>query len=176
MKSILLIVLSVLISSTIDAQEKVEVSKVKAGHRTVYTEIIINASPTQVWEVLTDFESYDNWAVFFKGMTGEIKDKGKVIATFQLNPKRKKISDIDHTISYEEGRSFGWSEKAIIGIIDNHMFIVEDAGNGKTRFIQSDEFQKGGTWILGGFISKTIGRKRYPLFNRSLKSEAEKRF
>lgn len=175
MKKITSILLLVLTTFSMYGQEKNEVKKVKSSHRTVYTEIIIDATPEQVWEVLTDFDSYPKWAIFFKGMTGEIKDKGKVVATFQMNPKKDKTTQVDHTISYKEGKMFGWSEKTIMGIIDNHKFIVEDAGNGKTRFIQSDEFKKGGTWLMGGYLSKLMGKK-YPEFNRSLKSEVEKRF
>ena len=175
MKTIVSFILLSFISMTLFSQENVEILKVKLSHHKVYTDIIIDADPEQVWEVLMDFESYSKWAVFFKGMKGEIQDSGKVIALFQMNPKKSKVQEIEHTITYKEGKMFGWSEHVILGIKDHHRFIVEEANDGKTRFIQSDEFTKGGTWLLGGYISKLLSR-RYPEFNRSLKSEVERRY
>lgn len=173
-KTIIILLLSIT-SSALFSQEKSEIKKIKASHRTIYTDIIIDAKPEQVWEVLTDFQSYVHWAVFFKGLTGEIKDQGKVVATFQMKAEKDKIGHVDHTIFYEEGKLFGWSEKAVMGIKDNHKFIVENFSANKTRFIQSDELKKGGTWLAGGYVGKLLAEK-YAEFNRSLKAEVERRF
>lgn len=175
MKTIIAVITITLFSMTSFTQEKSDVTKEKVQHRKVYTEIIIDASPEQVWSVLMDFSSYSEWAVFFKGLTGEIKDQGKVIATFQKNEEKDKTQEVNHTIFYEEGKRFGWSEKALMGIKDNHQFIVEGTKEGKTRFIQSDELRKGATWLMGGYLSKLLGKK-YPEFNRSLKVEVERRY
>ncbi|MEL6626996.1 MAG: SRPBCC family protein [Bacteroidota bacterium] len=58
---------------TAQAQETLETKKIKASHRTVYTDIIIDATPEQVWAVLTDTENFAGWGVFLtdiKGSTG----------------------------------------------------------------------------------------------------------
>jgi hypothetical protein len=175
MKRCISILVLILVSTTIYSQEKNEIIKVKSGHRTIYTDIIIDAPPAKVWEVLTDFDSYSNWAAFFKGMKGEIKDKGNVIAYIEMKPEKDKVNEVEHIIFYEEGKMFGWSDKVTLGIRDNHKFIVEPATEGKTRFIQSDEFKKGATWLLGGYITKLLSEK-YPEFNKSLKAEVERRF
>jgi hypothetical protein len=98
--------------------------------------------------------------MFFKGIMSEIKDK---------------VSQIDHTIFYEEGKLFGWSEKAFMGIKDNHKFIVETYGDNQTRFIQSDKFEEGAIWLIGRRITKVLCEK-HTEFNRSLKAEVERRF
>ncbi|NOQ75944.1 MAG: hypothetical protein GQ574_28315 [Crocinitomix sp.] len=175
MKKYISILLLTLVSITSHSQEKIEVIKVKSSHRTIYTDIIIDAPPAKVWEVLMDFDSYSNWAVFFKGMKGEIKDQGNILAYIEMKPKKDKVKEVEHVIFYEEGKMFGWSDKVTLGIRDNHRFIVEAATEGKTRFIQSDEFKKGATCLLGGYVTKLLSEK-YPEFNRSLKAEVERRF
>ncbi len=155
--------------------ENVRVEKISASHRTIYTDIIIDATPEQVWSVLTDTTSYKNWAAFLIDIQGEIKDGRKITAVFQTNPKKKKLTTIEHTISVVNGKEFYWAEKGPGGIRDNHHFKVESTGDGKTRFIQSDEIMKGITWLAGGNLSKMYA-EGYRAFNRNLKVEVEQRF
>jgi uncharacterized protein YndB with AHSA1/START domain len=37
----------------------------------IVTEIEINAPPSRVWEILTDFEKYPTWNPFIKKISGE---------------------------------------------------------------------------------------------------------
>ncbi len=39
----------------------------------IETEILINAKPDKVWQVLTDFESHSKWNPFIKSISGEKK-------------------------------------------------------------------------------------------------------
>ena len=130
--------------------ENVEVERISASHRKIYTDIIIDATPEQVWSVLTDTQSYKNWSAFLVDIQGKIRDGEKITAVFQTNPKKEKLTTIEHTISVTEGKEFFWAEKGPGGIRDNHHFKVESAENGKTKFIQSDEIMKGITWLAGG--------------------------
>lgn len=157
------------------SNERVEVKKITASHRAIYTDIIIDAGPEQVWSVLTDTASYKKWAAFMVDVQGEIKDGEKITAVFQLNPAKENKNTIDHTISVTEGKEFYWAEKGPGGICDDHHFKVEPLSNGKTRFVQSDEIQKGITWLAGGYLSKVYA-KGYQAFNRNLKAEVERRF
>ncbi|MEM6348258.1 MAG: SRPBCC domain-containing protein [Bacteroidota bacterium] len=157
------------------AQEKVETQKVGFGHRTIYTEIIIDASPEQVWSVLTDTPSYSDWAVFMEQIEGKIKDQGEIIAYFKFNEDKDKLNEIPHIISVTPGREFAWSETFMMGMTDHHRFIVEATADGKTRFIQSDSVSGGIAWLLGKSLIN-IEEANYPRFNRSLKAEVERRF
>ncbi len=155
--------------------ENIKVEKINHSHRKIYTDIIINAKPEQVWSVLTDTKSYKNWAAFLVDIQGEIKDGEKITAVFQVNPQKEKFNTIEHIISVSEGEEFFWAEKGPGGIKDNHHFKVESIENGNTKFIQSDEIMKGMTWLMGGNLSK-IYAEGYQAFNRKLKAEAERRF
>lgn len=155
--------------------ENVKVEKINHSHRTIYTDIIIDATPKQVWSVLTDTDSYKNWAVFLVDIKGDIEDGEKITLVFKINPEKEKFTTIDHTISVIEGKEFFWAEKGPGGIKDNHHFKVESIGDGKTKFIQSDEIMKGMTWLLGNNLSKMYA-DGYQAFNRQLKAEVERRF
>lgn len=149
--------------------------KVKGSHRKIYTDILIDATPEQVWSVLSDTKSYKNWASFLLDIQGEIKDGNKITAVFQPNPEKEKKNTIEHTISVTDGKEFFWAEKGPGGVTDNHHFIVEPAEGGKTKFIQSDELKGGITWIMGGMLTK-LYLKGYTGFNKNLKAEVESRF
>lgn len=155
--------------------ETVKVEKQSASHRTIYTDIVIDATPEQVWSVVTDTASYTDWSAFLVDVQGKIKDGAKITAVFQTNPKKAKLTPIEHTISVEEGKEFFWAEKGPGGIVDNHHFKVEATADGKTKFIQSDEIRKGITWLAGGSLSKMYA-KGYQAFNRNLKAEVDRRF
>lgn len=144
------------------------------GHWTIETDIEIDASPAEVWAVLTDTASYPEWAAFMTRIDGAITDASVITVGFQLNPAKDKLTTIDHTISVTEGAEFFWAEKGPMGICDNHHFRVEHANGGKARFVQSDEIMKGMTWALGGYLSKMY-LKGYQDFNAALKAEVERR-
>lgn len=166
----LLLPLSALTQSTL------KLEKVKASHRTIYSDIIIDASPEQVWEVLTDFESYPEWSYLFRKLEGDFKDQGEVTVWFDRKPgKNDKQMVMEHVLSVEEGASFSWSDVFAMGMKDHHVFKVEATNDGRTRFIQSDEAQGGMTWLAGGAVSK-YESEHYPQFNQALKTEVEKRF
>lgn len=148
------------------------VEKVKAGHRKIHTEIIINAPAKEVWKTVSNTKSYKKWAAFLVDIEGEIKDGNTVTAKFQLNPSKEKFNTIGHKISVVKGVEFFWAEKGPMGICDNHHFRVEEIDAKTSRFVQTDELTKGATWLLGGYLSK-IYVKGYEAFNQSLKKEVE---
>lgn len=151
------------------------IEKMKASHRKIYTDIIIDAPAVYVWNVLKDTQSYNNWAVFMVDIKGQLKNKGNIKVKFQLDPLKEKFNTIDHLIHVNEGKSFYWAEKGPMGICDNHHFKVIPIDNNTSRFIQSDELTKGMTWLLGGYLSKVYA-KGYQAFNSALKKESERIF
>lgn len=154
--------------------EKGGYEKLKMGHWVSHTEIIIDATPEQVWSVLTDTESYPNWNEVILKMDGKIQDQAKVDVLFKAGPKAKPQLFHNH-LFVEDGVEFYWSQVQAMGIKDRHCFRVEAAEDGKTRFIQSDQVLGGLTWLLGK-VAVNAQLKVYPMFNRSLKAEVEKRF
>lgn len=112
---------------------------------------------------------------FMIRIEGEIKDQNKIMVHFLVDEKKQKINELEKTISVVEGKEFSWRENIMMGMKDDHRFMVEAAENSKTRFIQSDLVKGGMTWLLGKSLIK-FEEENYPKFNRSLKKEVEKRF
>ena len=154
--------------------ERVGHKKLKMGHWVSHTEIIIDATPEQVWSVLTDTENYGKWNDIILKIDGKIQDKGKVDVLFKAGPKAKPQL-FHNNLFVEEDVEFYWSQVQAMGIKDRHCFRVEKAENGKTKFIQSDQALGGMTWLIGK-MAVNIQLNVYPMFNRSLKAEVERRY
>lgn len=147
--------------------------KISFSHHKIHTDIVIDTAPEVVWAVLADTDNYSSWAAFLVGIEGQIADGATINVTFQLDPNKDKLSRIYHTITVVDGQEFYWAERGPGRIRDNHHFRVEAAGDGKTRFVQSDEIIGGMTFLMGGRLAK-LYLEGYQAFNRGLKAEAER--
>ena len=154
-----------------------EVTQISENHHSVYTDIIIDASTDDVWEVLTDFDNMPNWSTSFQGLSGNIEDGEQVIATFLLADSTGTLIAVDfpHTLSYNEGVQFSWSDPIPVfpGIRDNHHYMVEEISECQTRFVQTDEFQGTDPLINTEAIAHS-SEADYNQFNTELKTEVEK--
>ncbi len=150
------------------------ITQVSSDESHVYTSIVINATPNQVWSVLTDFDTMPSWSTTFQGLEGDIRDGGQITAIFPL-PNGENIA-YPHLLNYTENESFGWSDPIIglDGIVDNHMYTVTFCGN-QTEFIQTDEFS-GNNQNVSALTLATIVLTDYQIFNQELKAEVEKKF
>ncbi|MEM7130514.1 MAG: SRPBCC family protein [Chloroflexota bacterium] len=140
---------------------------------TVYTSIVINATPAQVWAVLTDFATMPTWSDSFQGIHGELQDGAEVTTSTKI--AGTVIPGGPRELIYEEGEFFGWSHPIIFDLVDNHIYRVEDLDDGRTLFIQSDTFTGEAAQAQGvGF--GTVLQIMYSSFNQQLKAEVESRF
>ena len=177
----LVILSTVLISCSQDDEFMPCLAKAESGNITsradgsagVYTSIVINARPEQVWEVLIDFSTMPNWSSSFQGLQGDISDGGQANALFLVegNPV-----PFPHRLIWEEGKRFGWSDEILFapGVVDYHLYVVEPCGD-QTLFIQTDNFT-GTNEMFPPQALATILLDGYQAFNRELKAEVEKRF
>ncbi len=144
------------------------------GSLLVYSDIVIEATPEQVWEVLTDFDAMPDWSSSLQGVVGDLSDGGQATAIY-LNEGAPQ--EFPHILTWEEGRSFSWSDPLAFapGIVDHHRFIVDRTDGSATLFVQTDQLTGDDAnfpaSVLAGFL-----RGLYAQFNQELKAEVERRF
>ncbi|WP_339772289.1 SRPBCC family protein [uncultured Pseudosulfitobacter sp.] len=151
------------------------IAQLSPTHATVDTSVLINAAPKDVWATLTDFDNMAGWSSStLQGMTGDIQDGGKVTISFIFGSDEKgepNLMEIPHTLMYEDGQSFGWSDPFsddIGGGHDNHLYRVEACGD-QTLFIQSDEVVDNP--YAANFVAQLL--PMYQTFNAELKASVE---
>jgi len=139
------------------------------AQKEIRTSINISATPSKVWEVLTDFHEYENWNPFLKSVEGDmiIGKKIKINAGgMKFKPK---------LLVFDLNKEIRWKGKFIIkGLFDGiHKFELIDNKDGTTTFNQEEKF----TGLLVGLFKKKLERETQPGFeamNEKLKEIAEK--
>ena len=139
----------------------------------IFTEILIEAQPKKVWEILTDFENYPEWNSFVKSVEGNIK-VGNIISVRIEPPNGNGLTFKPVVVAYEPEKELRWLGKFFIkGVLDGeHQFKLIDNKNGTTTFIQSETF----TGILVGVFKNNLNNTKigFERMNLELKELAER--
>lgn len=140
----------------------------------IKTQILIEATPERVWEVLTDFKRYPNWNPFIKSLQGKVKEGEKIIVRLEP-PGAKGMTFKPEVLAFNTNKEFKWIGHLFFpGLFDGeHRFELIDNGNGTTTFIQAEKF-KG---ILVRMLSKMLDGSTlngFKAMNEQLKLEVEK--
>jgi len=140
--------------------------------KSIKTEIIINATPSTVWNILSNFEDYKNWNPFIH-IDGELKEGQQLKNTIYLEGQSPQVFKPNLT-KVEEGKSFRWVGRLFVkGLFDGeHYFVLEPFGKSQTKLIHGENF----SGVLSGVLLKMIGEKTkagFEKMNMALKNLAE---
>lgn len=143
------------------------------GSLLVYSDIVIEATPAQVWAVLTDFDAMSDWSSSLQGVVGDLSDGGQATAIFL---SQGALQEFPHVLSWDEGRSFGWSDPLAFapGIVDDHRYIVDRTDGVSTLFVQTDQLAGDDEAFPASVLAEFL-RGSYATFNQELKAEVERR-
>ncbi|MEX5719018.1 SRPBCC family protein [Geodermatophilus maliterrae] len=138
----------------------------------LFADVDIDATPEQVWEVLTDLAAYPAWNPFIVRAEGVVEPGRRLTVTMQpvggrATTLRPRLVDVDAP------RRLRWrGTLGIRGLMDaDHTFSLEPQGSG-TRLVQQEDFRG----ALVPFLAASLDRKTLPAFvamNEALKSRAE---
>ena len=108
--------------------------------RTIEHVIDIPASPTTVWQVLTETDRYDEWNPFMTELSGEPAVGRRLRVT--IRPGRRSMTFRPTVLAIEEGRLIRWRGRpGVPGIFDGeHELRLEANPDGGTRFVQREVF------------------------------------
>lgn len=142
-------------------------------NNTVFTEIEIDATPEQVWNVLTDWDNLKEWSSTFVGISVSKPVKGESFISYFKNPITGKSIELEHVCTdYEEGKKFGWSGDMIGKVTDHHIYSVEPTQSGTTIFKQEDGLH-GSHSKFFNLLAKHKMTALYKKFNKELKMRVE---
>lgn len=139
----------------------------------ISTEIIIQGSSADVWNVLTDFRSYPRWNPFIKEIRGDLIVGSKL--ELKIVTPKKKIRTYNPVVTVVTPDSeLRWYGRAFMpGILDGERIfkISNDAGQ-SVRFEHKEIFGGLGALIGGKFLVKDIFESENNM-NKALKLEVE---
>ncbi len=142
--------------------------------KTITTTIEINATPKEVWDVITDFPTHADWNPFFARVEGQpaVGEQLKVVAR---KGDGEGMSFSPKVLEVESGRILRWKGKLFVsGIFDGeHIFELTDLGNGITRLDHRENF----SGVLIPFMGKMLAETRegFIAFNDALAGEVTAR-
>lgn len=136
---------------------------------------MINADPDIVWDVLMDFYNYEEWSPFIKRIEGEPEVGNKLKVRMQ-HTEGKEMTFKPRVLVKEKSREFRWLGKVGPGGLFNgeHYFIIEPAGEKRTRFVHGERF----TGLLVPMLWRSLNtdtRRGFMEFNKAIKERSEER-
>ena len=138
----------------------------------IKTEIIINASKEDVWNVLSNFSQYPEWNPFIRSLEGQAIKDTKLVATLQLKDRKPMVFKPVVTVS-DENQKFEWLGSTPLNVVNGrHYFIVEEINEQQVKFVHGEQF----TGILAKPFHKRLAEPTQSGFiemNKALKNRAE---
>lgn len=141
----------------------------------ISTDIRIDATAECLWQVLTDFPSYDLWNSVLHPIRGEAK------AGARLEVRVRLLGGLGTTfrvtvLRAELGRELCWKGQFLHPSLfaGEHSFAIEPLGNGRVRFVQREVY----TGLLAPlvmFILEASNRRIFEDMNKALKARVEQK-
>lgn len=140
----------------------------------IQSDIIIDASPARVWEIVADFDAYPEWNPFIRRIAGHLS-VGSRLETSIHPPGGRSMTFRPTVLAAEPERELRWiGYLGTPGIFDGeHRFRIEPIGPDRVRFVQEERF----SGILAPLIIRFVRNATLQGFaemNQALKSRAER--
>ena len=141
----------------------------------IETSIEINAPPSKVKEIFSDFDKYNEWSSFVKTIKGDSFVPGNKFSVSLLPPGDAKESGFNPVLLKNDANEFRWKGVFGLNFVFNgeHYFKFEpvNGNNNKTRLVHGEKFGGLVCPLLGGVFSKTT--QGFNNFNEALKKRVE---
>ncbi len=138
----------------------------------IVTEIEINASPSRVWQILTDFEKYLTWNPFIKKISG-IPARNEKLEVHMPDPRGGMMVFTPDVLVAEKDRELRWLGRSEGDVFNGeHRFLIEPIEENKVRFTQSEKFTGSMVESLEGWLDTAV-KQNFEDMNKALKRRAE---
>ena len=141
--------------------------------KTLRTQIDIDASAEQVWDILTNFADYSTWNQFITHLAGPLAPGERLEVRIEP-PGGAAMSFRPTVLAVAPARELRWVGHLLIsGLFDGeHQFEIHPLGPGRVRFVQQERF----TGVLVALFARNLDAHTLPGFNAmnaALKARAE---
>lgn len=134
-------------------------------------EIQIIASSTRVWNILTDFEKYEQWNPFINRIIGQPRTGSRIKIHLQTpGGKNRQYEPI--VTKVEQGRELRWIGRSML-LTGEHIFVIEEKQTDTVLFIQREIFDGLLTTFFGRSMHEDI-EAGFNEMNKALKERAER--
>ncbi len=137
------------------------------------TEVEIDAPIQRVWDVLTDFSSYQQWNPFIANVEGKLAEGEKLRLTLTL-PDGSEHQVRSTVTRVDPARELRWVGQLLVpGLLQGeHFFELEALDAGRTRLKHSENFRG----VLVRVLTRTLTQagRAFVGMNHALKIRAEK--
>jgi hypothetical protein len=139
----------------------------------LHSQIDVDASAEQVWDILTDFASYPQWNPFIRRISGQLK-AGERLEVRLEPPDSRGITLRPTVLSAEPNRQLRWLGHLFVpGLFDGeHSLAIQPLEENRVRFVQSEVF-KG---VLVPLLARSLDNntlRGFEQMNGALKEQAE---
>jgi hypothetical protein len=140
----------------------------------LHSEIEIQASDEQTWQILTDFASFPQWNPFIRLAVGEPRMGTKLKVHLQPSGARG-MTFRPKVLKAEPKHELRWLGHLLIpGLFDGeHIFTIESLAEDRVRFVQREIFKGILVPLFARGLDKDT-RRGFEEMNRALKGRAEK--
>jgi len=137
------------------------------------TQVDIDASPAQVWEVLSDLGAYQEWNTFIVHADGGAETGNRLTLRMQETTGRA-VTLRPTVVEAQPGSRLRWRGRlGVSGVLDvDHSFTIEPRPGGGARLRQDETFRG----VLVPLLAGSLDRGTLPAFhamNEALKQRAE---
>jgi hypothetical protein len=135
-------------------------------------DIDIDAAPSAVWSVLTATAEYPSWNPFILRLEGQLREGERL--GVRIQPSGGRPMNFKPTVlAVKPDRELRWLGHLLVpGLFDGeHRFLLEEAGEGRTRFTQAERFTGLLVPLFRGTLDKT--EAGFGQMNEALKRKAE---
>ena len=140
----------------------------------IYTEIHINASPSIVWKIITDFDNYGKWNPFIQEISGS-KKRGSELQIFIKPPNSNGMKFKPKILNYDPEKELKWLGKLWISKLfdGEHTLKINKLNEDEVLFVQKERF----SGLLVPLLSNMINDSKsgFDIINQNLKLESEKK-
>ncbi len=141
--------------------------------REIRTDIRISAPAETVWRILTDFSRYPEWNPFIRSVEG-IAEEGARLKIRLEPPGGRAMSFKPTVLRVVPRRELRWLGRLLLpGVFDGeHVFVLEEAGDGPVKLVQSEVFRGMLVPVLWRFMGEST-RAGFEAMNEAIRQRAE---